>query len=241
MVNSGVFEFLPHPDDSDAAARKIYAGFRTWFHLFEQYVKLFTPYRTSGARVVSESTGPIRLLIDDGNQLRHISTNRAMTINVYMSQKDESLHLDGLKEACRLSSLGLHPRLEYQLMLEAYSARNSGDFRKAIIEAATALEVALTNRALEEFRIRKISFGKALLKKFRALNGRFELVRLLSIPFPEKDYQNLIINPRNEVIHKPQFPSDGLAHQVISEVDQLLRLFSPQIHQDETPQTDGDS
>jgi len=241
MIRRGLIEFQTDADSCDAAAQKIYDAFRSWFHLFEQYVKLFTPQRTSGAHVVSESPGPIRLFVEESNQLRPVSTNREMRINIYMSWKDESLHLDKLKEACRLSSLGLHPRLEHQLMLEAYSARNNADFRKAIIEAATALEVVLTNRALEEFRIRDISFGNALLKKFRALGGRLELVKVLEIQFPDKDkkYVDLIVNPRNEVIHTGQSPAEPLVNQVITEVERLVRWFSPQVHQDENRSQTG--
>ena len=59
------------------------------------------------------------------------------------------------------------------------------------------------------------------------LNGRLELVRLLSILFPEKDYKSLIVEPRNDVVHQANFPDETLADQVIAEVEPLLRLFSP--------------
>ena len=64
------------------------------------------------------------------------------------------------------------------------------------------------------------------------LSGRFELVRLLGIALPEKDYVTLIVNPRNDVIHRADFPSKALSNQAITEVEELLRLFSPQLNQD---------
>ena len=233
-VTRALIEFKALPDDFEAAAQRIYDNVGRWLYLFEQYVALLTEPKTR-SRVPSATNHAdrIEILADDGHELRHIQNDKPRGFTIYMSETDESLHLENLKEACRLSSVGVSPRLEYQLMLEAYSARRNADYRKAIIEAATALEVSLTNRALEEFRTLKISFGTGLLKKFRTLNGRLELVRLLSIPFPEKDYKSLIVDPRNYVVHKADFPGERLTDQVIAEVEQLLRLFSPQLHQDE--------
>jgi hypothetical protein len=119
------------------------------------------------------------------------------------------------------------------LLLEAYHARRNGDYRKAIIEAATALEICLSNCAKRELSTQGISFGAELLRrKFRMLSGRFELVRLLGIALPQKDYDKLIVKPRNEVIHLADFPSNSLSNRVIAEVEELLRLLSPQLHED---------
>ena len=110
-------------------------------------------------------------------------------------------------------------------------ARRNEDYRKAIIEGATALEVCLTARILEEFDTQGISFGEKLLQKFRMLGGRFELIRLIGVSLPEKDYATLVINPRNDVVHRAAFPDKALANQVITEVEELLQLFSPQLHE----------
>lgn len=232
-VTRALMEFQAMLDDFEALAQRIHNGMGHWLHLFEQYVALLTEPKTRRRRSASNRTDRIELLADDGHELRLIQSDEPRVFTIYMSETDDSLHLENLKEACRLSSLGVSPRLEYQLMLEAYSARRNADYRKAIIEAATALEVSLTKRALEEFRTLKISFGTKLLKKFRTLNGRLELVRLLSIPFPDKNYKRLIVDPRNDVAHEADFPGETLAVQVIAEVEQLLRVFSPQLNQEE--------
>jgi len=57
------------------------------------------------------------------------------------------------------------------MLLEAYAARKNEDYRKAIIEAATALEICLTARISEEFDTLRISFGEQLLQKFRMPRG----------------------------------------------------------------------
>jgi len=74
--------------------------------------------------------------------------------------------------------------------------------------------------------------ANSFCRSFVCLGGRFELVRLLGISLPEKDYEKLVIRPRNDVVHKGAFPDKMLANQVIAEVEKLLRLFSPRVHQD---------
>lgn len=231
-VELAMMEFPLHPDNLESGAQQIYEGFRAWLELFEKYVILFTSQNTR--RSVSGGDGPgyIELLINGDARLRRVSMTNPTTIVIESTERDEALHLEQFKEASRLASQGLPPRLEYRLLLEAYGARKNGDYRKSIIEAATALEVCLTNRIMNEFDTQGVSFGEPLLQKFRMLGGRFELARILGISFPPKDYVSLVINPRNEVIHRAGFPDKTLANRVIEEVEELLQLFSPRIHQD---------
>jgi hypothetical protein len=84
---------------------------------------------------------------------------------------------------------------------------------------------------LEEFKFQGVVYGEKILDKYRMLGGRFELAKTVGIPLPDKDYKKLILEPRNNVVHKAGFPDEKLAHQVISEVQEVLRLFSPIIHE----------
>ena len=177
-------------DNHETAAQQIYGGFYHWLKLFEQYVTLFTTQNTR-SYVIGGEVDRIQLFTNNHNKLAAITRTGPINISIELSQEDDALHLPQLKEVCRLSSLALPPRLEYRMMLEAYQARRNADYRKAIIEAATALEICLTERALAEFSAQGILFGTQLLKKFRMLSGRFELVQLLGIPLPNKDYKSL--------------------------------------------------
>jgi hypothetical protein len=232
QVERALLEFNIPAEGAEEAYQEIYRGFRGWLNLFEQYVVLLTTQNTR--RAIEGGDGPSLLELLDVSKGRptHISRKRSESITINLSGLDESLHLEQLSEACRLASLQLAPRLEYAMLLESYYARRSADYRKAIIEAATALEICLTGRILEEFETQGISFGEKLLKKFRMLSGRFELIRLLDISLPDKNYDDLILNPRNDVIHRAIFPDKRIANQVISEVEELLRAFSPTLNQE---------
>lgn len=227
-----LIEFPLHQENLEVGAQQIYKDFGPWLDLFEKYVILLPTQNTRSRISGGDGSGRIELLINEDGGLRHISRINPQPITIELSGDHEVLHLEQLKEASHLTSQCLPPRFEYRLLLEAYGARKNEDYRKAIIEAANALETCLTVRIMEEFDTLRVPFGEQLLQKFRMLGGRFELVRLLGISLPEKDYESLVIKPRNDVVHRAAFPDKALAIQVIAEVEHLLRQFSPQVHQD---------
>jgi len=231
-VDRAVAEFVLDSDNLETDEKGIYEGFSPWLDLFEKYVMILTTQGSRRRVHMPHGPGRIELYVNEEAGLRRVSDARTKEFVVEMSEQDEALHLNQFMEASRLPSLNLSPRLEYRLLLEAYTARKNADYRKAIIEAATALEVCLTKRIMEELDAQRVTFGEQLLQKFRMLGGRFELARMIGIPLPQKDYVTIVINPRNEVIHGASFSSQAVANEVISEVEELLRLFSPRVHQD---------
>jgi hypothetical protein len=231
VVEQALFQFQLDPENFESGAECIYNGFVPWLDLFEKYVILLsTQGRCSRVAVKNPRANQIDLLHHEESKPGFKRITYPQSIAVHIATGGD-LHREQFEEISRMSSELLPPRLEYLLLLEAYTARKNEDYRKAIIEAANALEVSLTNRIAEEFRIQGVSFGEKLLKKFRMLGGRFELARLLSIPLPPKDYEALVIGPRNDVVHKAGFPDEKIVHQVITEVEEVLRLFSPIIHE----------
>lgn len=230
-VDRALIEFTLSTDNLDNNTQEIYDGFGAWLELFQNYVILLTTQNTRCKIVSHDGPGRLELYSDESNKLKMIQNNKTTALTVYMSNNDEALNFEQLLESARISSALLPPKFEYVLLLESYKARRNRDFRKSIIEAANALEVCLTTRILDEFSQQGISFGEKLLQKFRMLGGRFELIKLLGISLPEKDYENLIIKPRNTVVHRGIFPDQRLANQVITEVEDILDLFSPQVYQ----------
>jgi len=225
-VECALVEFRSFSDDHESCVQQIYEGFGEWQKLFEKYVTLLTKQNTSCRIISHDGPGRIELLLNEESKLRYISRiNRNPIATICMTTEDESLHLEQFREAARLSSLGLTPKFEYVLLLESYSARRNEDYRKSIIEAANALEICLTERIMDEFNRQGISFGEKLLQKFRMLGGRFELIRLLGVPLPNKDYETLVNKPRNDVVHRGYFPDQALANQVIAEVEELTQAI----------------
>ncbi len=225
-VELALIEFIL-ANNIDERAQQIYEGFKAWLELFEKYVALITKQGTYNRVEVHHDGKGLELLIADDNGLKHVSDKRPHRMSVVMSDKDESLHHHQLNEIAHYSSRLIEPKFEYKILLEAYHAQSELDHRKAIIEAANALEICLTSAIMEELNKQNIKFGDKLLQKYRMLGGRFELIKLLEIDIPDKNYEELIIRPRNNVVHRGYYPSRQLSYKVVSEVEELLRIFSP--------------
>ncbi|MGJ8656794.1 MAG: hypothetical protein ACSHX6_10120 [Akkermansiaceae bacterium] len=230
-IYKALFECSIASESVNSEVEDIYHNLSDWLKLLEQFVIIHT---TQGSRAKfsrCDGLDKIDLFDTEGGQLKYITPKQCHSINVYMPHSSTALNVDQLRDSCRVASNGNQPQLCYRMLLEAYEAMRSEDYRKAIIEAATALEICFTIRIEEEFILQGISFGDKLLGKFRMLGGRLELIRLLDIDVPGKDYVSLILTPRNEVIHKAAFPDRSIANQVIGEVEALMKHLLPQIHE----------
>lgn len=231
-----LIEFPLHPDIVESGSDQIYKKFVEWLDLFEKYVTLFTAQNTGRSGIsISRQSDEIELHKSDTFEIIHINGFLGM-FEFSVRNKDEFLNLEQLTQALSFSSQLLSPRLEYQLLLESYNARKNKDYRKAIIEAATGLEICLTNLIKEEFKKQNFStsLSEKLLKKFRMLGGRLELVNVLGISLPrsKNDYEKLVSNPRNDVIHKADFANKAIAYQVIDTFEEILKKCSPKYHED---------
>ncbi|MBK7378566.1 MAG: hypothetical protein IPJ03_06115 [Ignavibacteriales bacterium] len=228
-VNFAFLEFIIDSSLIDEVSKEIYLAFPDWLNLFEKYTKLLTKQHTKNQVFVKNEPPRLKLISQESNKLKKITSNFYNEIAIVDWQEDTSLHYNQLVTASQFSSKRLKPRLEYELLLDAYVARSKDDYRKVILEGASALEVCLTSRIQNEFESLKIKFGSKLLDKFRMLGGRFELIRLLGIELPDKDYEKIIIKPRNDVVHKAKYPDLKTAYSFINEVESLICILSPQL------------
>lgn len=230
LVEKALFVFeCQDPLPNIEVGNAIYKASPSWLELFETYVELISKQNITIDRTIKRCTDRLDLFSfsDEGKNLRVY--HHSEPIVICLSDKDTSIKNEQLKKICELCSIGKRPLIEYRIMLEAYRAYAREDYRKSILESATAVELCLTNRIKNEFEVIGLSFGEKLLKKFRMLGGRFELIRLLEIELPEIDYQKLLIDPRNEVVHKAHFPDGSIASKVIEVSEGLLALFSPEL------------
>lgn len=117
--------------------------------------------------------------------------------------------------------------LEYKLILNSYSSFENNDFRSAIIEATSSLEITLSNKIFSELISINFPNPDKLLNKYRMAGGKFELANILHILLPTTDYKEKILTPRNQVIHNGIFIDKNTAFTAIREVEKYLDMFSP--------------
>ena len=158
-VKLALLEFCLESAILDNATQAIYSFFPNWLNLFEKYVTLLTKQNLINKKhyTISLGCGPgsLGLFINDSSKLKIITDKAPTPIEIIMGGDDVTLHYNQLVEASKLASKQLKPRLEYQLLLDAYVARSNDDFRKVILEGASALEVCMTSRNSRRVRFSK--------------------------------------------------------------------------------------
>ncbi|MBU2522885.1 MAG: hypothetical protein KKE23_01180 [Nanoarchaeota archaeon] len=209
----------------------LYNGYPVWIELFKVYTELFTQQK-SKKRFYIKNADPedrLELYYQDDSKIKMCHyNNKGISVNL-VSRENIYLKHEQIKSICELCSEVKKPKIEYRILLKAYEALRVDDYRQTILECATAVELTITNRIKKEFDSLNIKFGEKLFKKYRMLGGRFELVNLLEIPLPNYDYKELLIEPRNNIIHGGFFPDLQLTNYVIKITEELLGMFSPEI------------
>lgn len=119
------------------------------------------------------------------------------------------------------------PLLPFYFFLDAQSAKCQGNYRKSILDAATALELAFTIMIDKLFEGQE-KFRKHLTSKHNSLRLKRELLKALQIElqFPEKMYVENLDNTRNRVIHAGYNPNKLEAENALRiSRDTLYNLF----------------
>jgi hypothetical protein len=126
-------------------------------------------------------------------------TSTILDFNDYLSKEI-------ISRAIEYSNKDLKPAAAYLFIRDAIFHYNNKEYRRSILDASTAIEIALTERLLEEFSNRNIKdkkFINSLLKKYHSLGGRIDLIIALDIGLPRSpsEYTNFLSRIRNRAIH----------------------------------------
>lgn len=147
---------------------------------------------------------------------------------VFDPESNNGINFDILVKALNYAS-NIDIALEYKLLLNSYSSFENNDFRSAIIEATSSLEISLSNKILSTLTSINFPEPNKLLKKYKMAGGKFELATILHILLPTQDYKEKILTPRNKVIHNGIFIDKETTLTAIKEVEKYLDAFSPLI------------
>lgn len=234
-VHLALIIFEVPKEEARPAANEIYRGFSPWLALFETYVEIIAKQNLTIDTAITREVDRLELLRwdEDGKSVRPYDDSVIEPITIVLSERDDSLKPDQFSLVCELCSELRTPAIEYRIMLEAYRALRVNDHRKAIIESATVAELVLTKIIQAELARSGVAFADGLLKKFRMLQGRFDLARLIGIQLPDRDYKSILIDPRNNVVHRANFSDEREALKVVAAVEELLTLFSPGVAENE--------
>jgi len=225
QINYIIIEIFDFPNNFE---QTVFSNIEHFLDLLFKYCKIISRNIYDKDNETIKLSGPLNLYAINGNSVKKIP-------NIYSEQKidmdfshiENNVTLEQLSTAIKFSSLDIEIPLEYELILKSYYDLENSDYRSAVINANTALEVTLSKKILSVLNSINFPNPENLLKKFQMVSKKFELLKLLNIDIPTTDYSNKIIQPRNDAVHKGKFLNRKIASTVISEVEKYLDDFSP--------------
>jgi hypothetical protein len=230
-VNCVLLEFVIEESELKKVANKIRDAFMQWRSTFDEFLELITKQRRTRAIEVTGEVSGLHMFYRDA-QDNHVWAydDNSMHVTITSSREDTRLKLAQLKQICSLCSSNTRPSLEYLLQLDAYRAFRRADYRKAVIDSATAAEVVLTKAIIKRCD-ETGQKAKKLLKKpgNTTLGGRHALASTLAVPLPDFDLRKLVIKPRNDAVHEGKAMIKSTATQAVRAVDELLTLLNPSL------------
>jgi hypothetical protein len=123
--------------------------------------------------------------------------------------------------------VGDEPQLARTLLTTAMRAQVNGDWRAAVIDAATAAEVALTGALTASLSVEASPrVAKALVDRTRMLGARLELARELGFAIPDTTRVELL-DLRNAVMHRGVEVAASQAQAAVEVARELVNRHDP--------------
>lgn len=216
------FRLAVDPGDTPAkdASEAVQEAIGDWWGLAKAWIEILTSQDLEGADRFHWSRGSLHLLYRDHadgdwnlkmgrSSLRHSwRPNMGFGVTGHLSS---AFHAAGCNHA---------PPLEWQLLREALRAFEVGQYRRVLMEAGIAAEVALTEYLTRARRMPKQD--KPTLGTLVAAEEAAGEASILPRGFRES-----VLTARNQVIHHRQFPTDDDAMLAFELTVDLLEKASP--------------
>lgn len=222
IITNLLMKFSVSNNNFQDVANIIFDKILNWKSVLYKYLKLVSKIRIYNYEI-SINNMPLQLFLDT----KPIKYNNYPTLYGKLPSNDDCINSKIFEKSLSLTSSRENIPLHYELLYNAYIELENNNYRNSVIDAATCLDTLLVQRINTEFSKRKIDFGDDLLKKYSMINGKIELLKILKVTIPTKDYQSKILGPRNKAIHTGDLLNKKIANEVIIEVEKFLDAFDP--------------
>lgn len=197
----------------------IFEGIDSWFDRFRTWLEVMTEQDLDHRALVGSGwvrgSGLELLTLDDGKaSLPAFANSVVVTLD---RTTPASLHV--VRAASQFASDSATPPEDHLLLRDARAAARRGDFRRAVIEAASALEIALAEFNDEHVRVTP---PKRPMLGWYVTNS--DIAAAARLP---DDLKQSVVDVRNEAIHEGRAPSLAVAQRAINVVASVLRTISP--------------
>jgi hypothetical protein len=208
-------------DSSDLKA--LGNAFVIWFRMVQEWASAWShePLRDSDRSYGSAVTIPT----GDG----FLTGSGGILSRVFFGA--QALRPDQVSGAFRRASRGDRLPVEHLMLLSATEAQNDGDFRRVVIDAATAAEVALSSYIADHLRGRKLGseFIDEMIKDANGLVNLHSLcTKLGGVPGVSKGkVREELANVRNHAAHRGRIPGPAEAEIARQHAEILVRKLRP--------------
>ena len=221
VVYHALIEFSCGYDDVEIVSQKIYDDICRWEQSFIQFYELSCKYHFKQKSKRKHSANLLAIFSDKG----HIPSQELHVLNGVIYSDSSFVSEEQLCNAISFASSDKNLLLEYQMLLSAYKAKEEKQFRQAIVDACAAVEICL-NKQIEEY-CKNIGLDSdVLFEKYRSLGEKFNLIKRIDKTFNVNNPFYRIVNPRNKVVHKNEFPDVKTTNELLKAVEECLKLYN---------------
>lgn len=201
-------------------ACKLYESIEKWEHSFFAYLELETKQGLERDRGADRNNCNLELMDE-----KHIPNHMPIELNVIIPTGASFATEEQIKKAIAFADSGKQLLLEYEMLLSSYRAIKQNQNRKAILDACSAMEIALARQADLNSKILE-QMPEASIYEEISLGERIKLLRKIDKSIPVKDYDKIVVNPRNDLVHgRVNFPTDDTTNTLISCVEDVIKHF----------------
>jgi hypothetical protein len=201
-----------------------------WFDSFMNYFRIDASLSSTSIRVKELRDNSIKFAIfSDKNNWQKFGETTQITIEFEVLPFELFKYEIEIKEIIEKVASSRIQQTEYKIYLESIAAFNKDEYRRAIIEAATCIELTLTMAITNQLEFLALTESniKSELKKHPMLGKRIELCKKYNVLLPDIDFENDILVLRNNVLHIGYKPKEEEAKRIINHAKHLLDVFMP--------------
>lgn len=217
-------------NECDATASAIASSIDEWWSLTSSWIEIVA------SQEVVPTTGPTfdparffarRIWTrDDSGELQYLPQQRTSFERVEGRKTFVPITPELLQSCMTKASLLEHPPLEWTLIRDARALLDAEQTRRAVIDAGTAAELAITRLIDERLATTSEAVKDALLAKYRMLGQTSSLLLKLGGQLP-RGFQQALIEPRNIATHAGTPPCKEVADLAVAAATEVVEQALP--------------
>ncbi|MGV3527331.1 MAG: hypothetical protein ACO1OO_00395 [Flavisolibacter sp.] len=215
--------------NANISFRQLTADFDKWLQSFRDTVSI-----VSGHFVRSDvPSTTIRPFGDEQFEFyysgRKINTHGEAVLEVN-DDVNSGINLLHFVEGINVASSWKKPKLQFDFLLSAWEEFLKGNYRRCVLDLATAFEICL-DEILQEAIPGDICFKKEIANQYKSLSKKRKLCSILGVILPNHNYAERVDKLRNEAIHAGKQLTKSDAEEALQIVYDALKKLSTEMYE----------